>query len=305
MIALATTTLLVACQTVAAPESTPAANGSINAKSERKVLLIVEENKEANEVIGSDQAPFLTSQVEAAASLTNMDAGYPVDCPSLAAYIILTSGDRFGICDDANPDKHQLDADNLFAQVATTGREYRVFAQSMQQNCQRTNTKDRVYAVRHTGAPYYTSETQRCEKWQVPLGEVGSGALHDALANGALPAFSLVVPDNCHNMHGAPDCQGNSISVGDGWLKEWMPVILDSQDYRSGNLVVIVTWDEGSKDSNHIPTLVYAPGNAGKHLDARTTHCTTLRLMQDVLGVEPLGCAADADHIASVIGVPT
>ena len=268
-----------------------------------KVMLIVEENKGIDQVIGSKKAPFLNSQLTAAAQLTSMDAGYPPECPSLAAYIILTSGSQHDICDDKNPVKHQLDGDNIFSQVAAAGLEYRVYAESMEEPCQQVNSKNELYAVRHTAAPYYVSEKQRCRTWQVPLGDPTAGALHDDLAAGDLPAYSLVVPNMCNDMHGTPSCPDQSTQNGDAWLRQWIPAILSSPDYAAGRLVVIITWDEGTKEDNHIPTLIYSSGSAGKVVDDPTTHCTTLRLSQDVLGLEPLGCAADADQIASAAGV--
>ena len=68
-----------------------------------KVMVIAEENEEESAVIGSSEAPYLTRLAATYGQATNMQAGYPTECPSLAAYIIITSGDRAGICDDKNP----------------------------------------------------------------------------------------------------------------------------------------------------------------------------------------------------------
>jgi phospholipase C len=266
-------------------------------------MVIVEENKGVDQVIGSTKAPFLNSQLTSAAQLTAMDAGYPPECPSLAAYIILTSGSQHDICDDKNPVKHQLEGENIFSQVAAAGLEYRVYAESMEEPCQQVNSKNELYAVRHTAASYYVSEKQRCRRWQVPLGELTGGALHDDLVAGSLPAYSLVVPNMCNDMHGVPSCPDQSTQRGDAWLQQWIPVMLDSPDYAAGRLVIIITWDEGTRQDNHIPTLIYSPGSAGKVVDDPTTHCTTLRLTQDLLGLTPLGCAAEADQIATAAGV--
>jgi hypothetical protein len=280
--------------------SASAGSSTTQAQTQRptKVLLLMEENTEAEDV-GGGSTPYLESLVPHAASVTRMEAGYPRVCPSLPGYLILTSGSRHGICDDRGPARHQLDGPNLFAQVADSGREWRVFAQSMEQTCQRDNSANDLYLVRHTGAPYYASERRRCGDWQVPLGDPDAGALRDALDSG-LPAFSLVVPDRCHDMHGGGPCTGDRIAEGDRWLASWVPRILDSKDYRDGNLLVILTWDEGSLTSNDIPTLLLHPSLTGTTVEREADHCDTLRTMAQVLGTTPLGCAAKAKPLVTL-----
>lgn len=163
----------------------------------------------------------------------------------------------------------------------------------------RDNSADGRYLVRHTAAPYYTSERDRCERWQVPLGELGQGNFHDALAQG-LPAFSLVVPDRCHDMHDGKVCSGDRRQQADAWLSSWVPQILASPDYTSGDLLVVLTWDEGSTTSNSVATLLLHAGLAGTVVDRAATHCDTLRTMSEVLGVEPLGCGARASTLVDL-----
>ncbi len=293
----------------ASPTSGPsgsAPSGAAGRSGPSKVLLLVEENKTSDQVVGGPQARFLVAQMAQGAQFTNMDAGYPTECPSLAAYIILTSGGAQGICDDRSPAAHPLAVDNVFQQVAVSGREWRVYAESMSQNCHPWDAG--AYAVRHTGATYYTSETQRCRKWQVPMGDLTLGPLHDDITSGTLPAYSLVVPDLCHDMHGDPSCPPPNdtaalVAAGDAWLGRWLPLIMAGEDYRTGRLVIILTWDEGSKESNHIPAMVFTAGNAGRTVDTRTTHCSMVRLTQEVLGVPLLGCAAGVPSVADAAGV--
>ena len=161
-----------------------------------------------------------------------------------------------------------------------------------------TNSADGLYLVRHAPAPYYTSEIGRCTAWDVPMGTTTSGALHDALASG-LPAYSFVTPNACNDMHGAASCQTNVIKRGDSWLASWLPRIMASADFRQARLVVLVTWDEGSSSSNHVPTLLVTPSVRGVQSNASYTHCSTLRLAEDVLGLPLLGCAASAASFRS------
>ena len=94
-------------------------------------------------------------------------------------------------------------------------------------------------------------------------------------------------------MHGASGCDSGRIGAGD----DSGPVgsaILAGPDYRAGRLAVVITWDEGSSSSNHIPTIVISPHTKQLSSDREFTHCSLLRTTEEILGVSRLGCAADA-----------
>ena len=266
-----------------------------------KVMIIAEENEEDSAVIGSRDAPYLTRLAHTYGNATDMQAGYPVDCPSLAAYLIITSGGRHGICDDDPPSAHHLSGNNIFDQVAGAGLQWREYAESMTSNCQATDGPGLLYVVRHAPPPYYSTESSRCAGWDVPMGTTTSGALHDALARG-LPDYSFVTPNTCDEMHGAPSCRSDRVKRGDDWLARWMPQILASPDFQAARLVVIITWDEGSATSNHIPTLIVARTVRGVASSAALNHCSTLRASEEVLGLPLLGCAATAVSLRTAFG---
>jgi hypothetical protein len=214
---------------------------------------------------------------------------------------MITSGSQQGICDDANPSKHQLGGDNVFQQVVQSGQQWRQYAESMPSNCARTNTADKIYLVRHAPPPYYVSEKTRCQSWDVPLGTTSSGALHSALAAG-LPAYSFVTPNACNDMHGAANCSSGKVKRGDDWLARWMPLVMAAPDFQQGRLLVIITWDEGSRQSNHIPTVLVGRTITGVRSGAAYTHCSTLRTTEDLLGLPRLGCARTASSFAYGFG---
>jgi hypothetical protein len=283
-----------------APEPEPAV--LVVAHHYDKVMVIAEENEPVSSVIGSSQAPYINRLATRYGRADNMQAGYPVSCPSLAAYIIMTSGSRHKICDDRGPQTHQLAGSNVFEQVAASGRQWRQYAGSMTRNCQRGDSRSGLYLVRHAPPPYYLSEKSRCARWDVALGTTTSGALHHDLAKG-LHTYSFITPNACNEMHGAPGCRTGLVRRGDNWLKTWMPKIIAAQDFQRGRLVVIVTWDEGSTTSNHIPTLVLSKTTT--HVRSRTsyTHCSTLRTTELLLGLKTLGCAKTATSFRSAFDV--
>jgi hypothetical protein len=255
-----------------------------------KAMVIVEENKTDSEVLGSRQAPYLRRLSDAYGRVSKMDAGYPQHCPSLPAYLLMTSGSTQGVCDSADPSEHPLNVPNVFQQVAESGREWRAYAEGMPRPCLRSNYGD--YLVRHVPSAYYVTELERCPRSQVPLGRIDDGALRKDLDAGKLPAYSFVTPNRCNDMHGGPTCSGDNIAAGDRWLSRLMPTVERSPDFRSGRLLVIITWDEGSDADNHIPTLLVGRGIRGVRLNEPATLCTVLRTTEHVLGLPFLGCAA-------------
>jgi phosphatidylinositol-3-phosphatase len=273
----------------AAPSASPVASES----AQRKVLVIVEENKTLAQAIGRPEAPYLSALATRFGLATEMAAGYPSECPSLPAYILMTSGVRRGLCDNGDPADHPIRDQSIFTQVAESGREWRSYAESMPRNCHLTNSSDGRYLVRHVPATYYLADRARCRQWTVPLGSAASGSLQADLAAGELPSFSMITPDACNDMHGAADC-AESVAIGDRWLKLWVPKILASPDYQSGRLVVMITWDEGTPDNNHIPTVVISPASQGITAPTAWTHCSSLRTWEELLGLPLLGCAQKA-----------
>jgi hypothetical protein len=269
----------------------------------RKVLLIVEENHAYHQIIGDPQAPYLNELARTYGSATNLDAGYPVGCPSLAAYLLLTSGDTHGICDDRAPRAHPLTGTNVFSQVTTAGRQWRAYAESAPGPCALNNSRNGRYLVRHVPATYYLNVRAECRRWAVPLGTPRAGALHDDIAAANLPAFGLISPDACNDMHGAPVCPVGRVGAGDRWLRTWMTEILAGSDYRSGRLTVIITWDEGNDSENHIPTLIISSTTRHVTSPERYTHCSTLRTVETLLQLPLLGCAATAPSMTTPFGL--
>src|SRR6478672_10030173 len=96
----------------------------------RKVMIIAEENHEFRQIIGDSDAPYLNRLVAEYGIATDYEAGYPKRCPSLAAYILLTSGTTAGICDDKHPKAHPLTGDNVFHQIGVAGLQWRDYAEA-------------------------------------------------------------------------------------------------------------------------------------------------------------------------------
>jgi len=104
----------------------------------------------------------------------------------------------------------------------------------------------------------------RCADRVVPLGTITLGAngtgdrfaghlAEDLSKQATTPAFSFITPNLCNDGHDAT-CAGTNTAGGhvgglvgaDLWLEHWMPLILGSPAYRSGKMLVVVTFDEGN-----------------------------------------------------------
>jgi hypothetical protein len=137
------------------------------------------------------------------------------------------------------------------------------------------------YATRHNPFVYFHSvidDQARCDDHVVPLGRVvvGSGGGRDIFSGHlyedlrrpeTTPRFMFVTPNLCNDGHDAtcagPNVEGTTNAAGqnvggltaaDLWLKHWMPMIMSSPAYRSGKLLVVLTFDEsGLTDARACP----------------------------------------------------
>jgi hypothetical protein len=257
----------------------------------KHVIWIWMENHSYSQIIGSSAAPYLNQLANECGLATNY---HGVAHPSLPNYIAATSGGTQGITDDNPPSSHPLAVASIFSQVAAAGLTWRSYEESMQSNCALSSSGN--YAVKHNPAAYYTGIRTQCASWDVPMGTTSAGAFRSDLQNDALPSFSFVTPNLCNDMH---DC---GVSTGDAWLKSWVPLILSSPGYTSGNTVVVITWDEDDgSTSNQVATIVASPSTpAGTRSGTLFNHYSLLRTAEEQLGLPAkLGAAATATSMRS------
>jgi hypothetical protein len=187
-------------------------------------------------------------------------------------------------------------APNLFKQVPS----WAVYMASMPSPCRATDAIPAHYLARMNPAVYLSSV--ECRRFDLPLGGP-NGAFAHRLARGRLPAFTMIVPDECHSMTFNNDCGvhkvGDFVALGDVWLQGWMRQILQSPAYRNGQTAVLITWAEGTpakpigldclaqvSETCHVATLVVAPTvRAGEQVQVRLSHYSLLRTTEMLLGV--------------------
>jgi phosphatidylinositol-3-phosphatase len=155
------------------------------------------------------------------------------------------------------------------------------------------------YATRHDPFVWFHSiidDQALCSANVVPLGTLGttgkpakSGHLVRDLSSAATtPRFAFVTPNLCDDGHDTPCAGINSTGThqgglvgADDFLKRWMPTVLSSPAYRSGSMLVVITFDEADVDPSTHPTYAAAccgeqpgpntpaPGDASDTTDAQ------------------------------------
>jgi hypothetical protein len=248
------------------------------------VVVIVFENKESTTVLGNRAAPTFNSYGRRYAKLTRY---YGVTHPSLPNYLALVSGSTQGITSDCTG--CVVDAKSLADTVEASGRTWKTYAEGLPAPGFLGPFNGR-YAKKHNPFAYFRSiaEDPARRARLVSLSQLGPD-----LRRGALPSFSLVVPDLCHSMH---DC---SVAVGDAWLRSQIGKFV-----RLPNTVVFVVFDEGSTSiagGGH--TVALAIGRAvrpGSRFTRVTGHYGILRTIEQAWGLPLLGRSA---RVAPITGI--
>lgn len=297
------------------------------------VMFILLENKSYSAIVGHPTAPYINTTLIPGCGLATNYHNY--SHPSTPNYLALSSGTAQGkgTSVDCSPSGCPQPQASIFSQVGNAGRSWRQYSEAMPSNCYKRNydnttfvnangSTGEFYYPRHAPAPYYSSAPVpgECRHWDVPLGTTSAGNLLNALspASDGLPAFSFVSPGGCNDMH---DC---SVTVGDDWLSQWIPVIQQSAAYQSGQLVVFITWDEGTGadkangetcwdaahadsvayPSCHVATIVMSPHTTPGTTSGRYfNHRSLLGTAEDLLGLPRLPATAGYTGLRSAFGL--
>ncbi|HEY8869123.1 MAG TPA: alkaline phosphatase family protein [Candidatus Limnocylindrales bacterium] len=237
------------------------------------------ENHEFGSIVGNPSAPYINSLIARYGLATAYSA---VAHPSEPNYLALFSGSTQGVTDDG---VYVFRSSNLADQLEASGKSWRVFAENVSGGCFTGATAaggadgPGSYARKHEPAISFAdiaANPARC-------GYITDFSRFDPSA----ADFELIMPNFCNDMH---DC---SISMGDRFLRTFIPRIIDSPAFAES--VLFITWDEGSTDiggGGRVATLVVSPlVAAGTLSSVPHTHYSLLRTMEDAWGS---GCLANA-----------
>jgi acid phosphatase len=275
--------LLTSCSSSSTTSGSPhpATSGSANSghlPSPAHVMVVVFENEDASDVVGSAKAPYLTSLAKSGATFED---AHGETHPSQPNYLALFSGSTQGVTDDSCP--VELSGDNLGAQLLAAGKTFVGYSEDLPQ-AGYTGCASGRYARKHNpwvdfpGLPPSVNQ---------PLSALPTDY-------SKLPTVSFVVPDLCNDMH---DC---GVAAGDAWARDHVaPYVEWATEHDS---LVIVTFDEdrGSRN-NHIATILAGAGVAPSSSNGqRINHYDVLRTLEDMYGLPALGKAADATALTGM-----
>jgi hypothetical protein len=249
-----------------AEKGSPAATGVSN------IVVIVMENKEYDQIIGSSQAPYINSLAHQYTLLTQY---YAILHPSMPNYLTLTGGSSFGRKENCKT--CFVDAPNLGDQLEKAGLTWKTYQESMPSACFVGDAYP--YVQKHNGFIYYKNikdNAARCKAHVVPYSQLATD-----MSSGKLPKFSLITPNMCNDMH---DC---SISTGDAWLAKQVPPILS---HLGSNGILVLIWEEGTTNAGcctlakggRVPAIIAGPGAKLKtKINTPVDHYSLLRLIED------------------------
>lgn len=249
------------------------------------IAVIVMENKEYGDIIGSRSAPFINALAKHYALASGM---YAISHPSLPNYLALTGGSTFGISSDCTD--CSVGATSLVDQLDAAHISWRAYMEGLPRPCF-SGASSGDYAKKHDPFIYYTriaGAGARCARI-VPLSQLAT----DEQAH-KLPRFIWITPNLCHDMH---DCD---VATGDRYLSALMPRLLGA--LGSGGLAFL-TWDEGSSDAGccrlaaggHVVTIVAGTGaRRGARMTTPADHYSVLQAVEDLFHLPRLRGAACA-----------
>lgn len=261
----------------------------------QKVLVVIEENHSYAQM--KQGMPFLASLSSKYGYATHWTA---LAHPSLPNYLGMAGGTTFGILDDQSPAAHPEigAATSVFDQAIAAGRTAGTYAETMSENCHVYDYPDRAvgtpkYAVRHNPWVYFAEGRSSCATHDTDLTPFAGDA-----ARNSLPDVGFLIPNLDHDAHDA------SLAGADSWLQQQLTPVLESTDFTSGKLVVVVTADEDDKHSgNVVLTSVLTPRIAHKVVTTPLTHYSLTRYIAQVLGVTPLENGATAPDMRAAFGL--
>lgn len=251
------------------------------------VVIVVEENKDYDQIIGSAAAPYINRLKTEGASFTRM---FAEEHHSQGNYFWLFSGSNHNIGFNDRVPRSPIDAPNLGRELIAAGRSFKAYSEDLPA-IGSTVHRAGLYARKH--APWVSFSNVPAStnaRW------VDFPASYDDL-----PTVSFVIPNLINDMHDGKI--PGSIAAGDAWLKKNLDGF--RQWAKDHNSLLIVTFDENDhgpvgltdpaspdwRRRNRIVTIFAgARIKPGEYAEGKgITHVNVLRTLEAMYGLEPSG----------------
>jgi hypothetical protein len=291
------------------------------------LFVIIAENKSYNQIVGSPDTPTLNRLAKTYGLATHF---YGEVHPSEANYIAILGGSTFGVHDDdaydcqpkkadsacshsKEPDyvSHTIASKSLVDQLEEHGLTWKGYFEDIPAPGSKAVVAPSVvralYASKHNGFISFKriqSSPDRLSRL------VGLPLLTTDLNQGTAPNYSQIVLNQCHEMHGLPECPNHRdlIRTGDAQIGKLVDKITQSPLWATaGNNAIVITWDEDNNPpiktsvqgccgfdpksranfgGGHIATIVITShGRRGVVDDTPYNHYSLLRTTEDAFGI--------------------
>lgn len=251
------------------------------------VVIVVEENKDFEQIIGNSAAPYINSLKKEGASFTQM---YAEEHHSQGNYFWLFSGSNQNVGFNDFVPGRPIAAPNLAEELFRTGRTFAGYSEDLPA-IGSTEHREDLYARKHVpwvsfrGIPKLANR-----RWQ----DFPADYTH-------LPTVAFVIPNLDHDMHNGRIPA--SITAGDAWLRQNLDGYY--QWAKKHNSLLIVTFDE----DDHGPTGLTNPASpdprrrnriatiiagyrikSGDYAEGKgITHVNLLRTLEAMYGLDRAG----------------
>jgi len=256
--------LSASCNGSTAPKGGPSFN---------HVFIVVEENTDYNNVIGSSSMPYLNGLAQQYGLATQY---YANTHPSIGNYFMMTVGKII-----TNNDNYAtvVTDDNVVRQLLAAGKTWKAYAEDLP-SVGYTGGDVGNYARKHNViallSDVVNNSVQRNKL--VPFTQFATD-----LANNAFPNYSFIVPNLCNDAH---DC---SLSIADTWLQTNIDPLVKSAQFQQDGLLIILFDEAGGDNTNGggrvAWVVVSAQAKPGYQSTRLYQHASTLRLSLQALGV--------------------
>jgi phosphatidylinositol-3-phosphatase len=262
------------------PTATPAGPASSSTLPQvDRIAVVVMENREYGQVIGTANSPYVNRLANRYALPTRF---FAITHPSLPNYLALIGGSTFGITSDCT--SCSIPGRSLVDQLERHAISWRAYMQAMPSACYTGGYSGR-YAKKHNPFMYFNGirdDPGLCSQ-VVPFARLASD-----ISNDTLPSFVWITPDLCHDGH---DC---TTRTADGFLHRRIPPLLAA---LGKNGLLFLTWDEGTTGAaccrlahgGHIATvLAGARAKRGVRSNTGFDSYSILRTIEDLWGLQAM-----------------
>jgi phosphatidylinositol-3-phosphatase len=225
-----------ATQALAPQANTPAPLWPAGLPVYDHIVIVVEENKNYDQIIGNPAASYINGTLKAeGANLTQM---YGEEHYSQGNYFWLFSGSNQGVGFTDDIPQEPIAASNLGEQLIRAGRSFKGYSEDLPIIGSRV-PKSGLYARKHV--PWISFSN-------VPNGPVLATSSNLRMLDfpsdySSLPTISMVIPNLVNDMHNGsfPD----NVMAGDKWLQEHLNTYYNWA--KEHNSLLILTFDENDK----------------------------------------------------------